>query len=167
MFLDDYTTQTVYSTAAAPPLVLTNEDPIEGIWSVEVCTDKYATFYLNVCDYALPVELLYFTGKRLEGRNLLEWETASEIDASHFELERSRDGQTFNFIGEILANGNTNLSTTYSFTDEAPSMSRDYYRLKMVDLDGSYAYSKMVIIDQEQEESARVYPSIFYQLCIL
>lgn len=158
---DDFDTQTVFSTAAAPPLVLTHEDPVKGIWSVEVCTDKFATYYVNVCDYALPVDLLYFTGRRSENGNLLEWETASEINASHFEIERSRDGQYFNFLDELAADGTTNLVNTYSYLDADPSVSRDYYRLKMVDLDGSYAYSNIVIIDQEAQEAARVYPSIF------
>lgn len=90
----------------------------------------------------VPVKLNSFTGKAGKNRNLLYWSTATEENASHFELERSIDGVAFNRIGDVQAKAATGAS--YQFTDQFPYSGNNLYRLKMVDKDGSYAYSAIV-----------------------
>lgn len=105
---------------------------------------------------ALPVELTSFLAKWGEGSinaegvqgtsNIeLSWNTAMELDNSHFEIERSLDGKTWEMIGEVEGQGNTTEAIAYSYKDEGPfdfdQFMKVYYRLKQVDFDGSYAYS--------------------------
>jgi hypothetical protein len=73
----------------------------------------------------------------------LAWVTASELLSAQFEVERSVDGVRFAEVGRVAAAGTSAASHTYSLTDAAlPSgTSRFYYRLKQVDLDGTFRYS--------------------------
>lgn len=94
---------------------------------------------------ALPVELTYF---RAEGRdNMVDlfWETASEMDCSYFDIERSADGIHWFSIGtkDCLASSVTHRP--YTFTDEDPLAGTSYYRLKQMDYNDRFTYSPMVI----------------------
>ncbi|WP_172665892.1 T9SS type A sorting domain-containing protein [Flammeovirga sp. OC4] len=92
---------------------------------------------LNCSD--LPVELTYFQASPKEGLVLLEWETATEINASHFEIEKSSDRKVWEKIGTLKASGNSQVPITYQFEDRVP-YSLTYYRLKQIDFDGTFAY---------------------------
>ena len=86
---------------------------------------------------ALPVELYGFTGTSQNNGVLLTWLTASEKDASHFEIQRTTDGQTINILGNVNAQGNSRSKFEYSFLDEQPFHGLNYYRLKQCDIDGT------------------------------
>ncbi len=159
----EFESEIIYSMAASPPLVITQEDPIKKIWSVEVCTNEYATFYLNICEYPLPVELVYFEGEKAGDENSLSWKTASEFNTSHFELERSSNGFDFNFLAKISAAGNSNQLLNYTYLDKAPSLQRDYYRLKIIDFDETFAYSNIIVIQRMRTNLSKIYPTIFDQ----
>ncbi len=98
----------------------------------------------------LPVELLSFDGRANGEVNQLFWSTASEENTSHFEVEASADGQTFNTIGEVNAAGFSADVRNYTFNDERP-MAVSYYRLRMVDLDGTYEYTDVIRIERPIE----------------
>ncbi|MBK7958100.1 MAG: T9SS type A sorting domain-containing protein [Bacteroidetes bacterium] len=108
----------------------------------------------------LPVELLYFKAKALESGNFLYWATASEKNNSHFEIESSIDGEHFKYIGRIEGAGNSAELKTYDFTDLQPNSNRTYYRLKQVDFDGMFEYSKIQVVTRDGKISfdALVYP---------
>ena len=92
----------------------------------------------------LPVELIHFDAQAAANHTAdLHWATASEINNSHFVIERSYDGRTFETIGNVTGNGTTSQLIDYSFTDKsiATSQNMAYYRLKQVDYDGAYEYS--------------------------
>ncbi len=94
----------------------------------------------------LPVNLLTFTGQA-EGSDVrLNWSTAQEQNSDYFQIERSADNQNFTAIGKVTAAHNSTLQTNYSFTDASPLAGNNYYRLKMVDIDGSSVYSKIVLV---------------------
>lgn len=94
---------------------------------------------------ALAVELTRFTGVQQNDVIRLNWTTAQEVNASHFEIERSLDGNNFEKIGNVLSRfGNTSSATDYSFTDAAPEKGINFYRLKLVDKDGSFKYSTII-----------------------
>ena len=95
----------------------------------------------------LPVDLISFKAMRAEEGVRLEWETASEQNNDYFEVQKSADGKTFNSIGEVAGSGTTNEHHSYSFIDGKPYQGITYYRLKQVDFDGKYNYSKIVLID--------------------
>jgi len=84
----------------------------------------------------LPVELIHFEAKCNNSAVYLAWSTGSELNAGHFVVERSRDGITYQAIGQVPAAGNTHSLTNYTFVDDGP-LAVVYYRLRQVDLDGS------------------------------
>lgn len=102
----------------------------------------------------LPVELTMFNGsKNNKGEHLLNWQTASEENASHFLLEHSKDGVQFETIGKIAANGNSTSSSNYRFTNFFPSLPDNYYRLKIIDLDATFEYSSIVYLSATKQDS--------------
>jgi len=97
----------------------------------------------------LPIELLSFTATPVDnpltpfnkGDNqfvLTEWTTASEINTDFYTIERSQDGINWGFVNIVKAAGNSSISLSYSLTDEEPYTGTSYYRLKQVDINGSY-----------------------------
>ncbi|GEM_PF-2690666 len=84
----------------------------------------------------LPVEMLSFDGASTLSGNKLDWVTASETNSKHFEILRSWDGEIFTSLGEVAAQGNSNIKTNYSFLDKNPANGINYYKLKQIDLDG-------------------------------
>ncbi len=98
----------------------------------------------------LPIKLNNFSARLYETETLLNWQTAEEISTSHFEIERSVDGINFIKVGSVLALGNSSSNKDYSHNDKLPetvlSLSKIYYRLKSVDLDGRFTYSDIVTI---------------------
>jgi hypothetical protein len=92
---------------------------------------------------SLPVEWLSFTVKSSEGKNTLNWSTASETESDHFEIERGREKNDFQKIGSMIAAGNSTSIHSYSFTDETAE-EISYYRIKEVDRNGNYFYSEII-----------------------
>ncbi len=90
----------------------------------------------------LPIELIYFRGERQGDQVLLNWETSSEINNSHFILERSSDKESFRPLGQVPASGRR--QGIYNWVDQEPLVGRNYYRLIQVDLDGSRSASQVV-----------------------
>ncbi|OHX66933.1 hypothetical protein NH26_11545 [Flammeovirga pacifica] len=84
----------------------------------------------------LPVELTYFEANVINNEVELSWETATEINASHFLVQRSTDKSNWETIGEVEASGNTNYAIEYEFVDESP-LKIAYYRLHQFDFDGA------------------------------
>ena len=95
----------------------------------------------------LPVKLIAFTGGNKNAENHLAWQTATEIENSGFEIERSSDGKSFKKIGWVEGNGSTNNIQKYAFIDhDITEESTWYYRLKQLDFDGHFEYSNLLAI---------------------
>ncbi len=110
----------------------------------------------------LPVELMFFKGVHvIETGNHLTWATATEVNSDFFSVERSFDGQSFTAIGEVRAAGNSQAELQYEFMDVNYQTGTHYYRLKLVDLDGSYKYSDIVAISVDGGYSVNVFPNPF------
>lgn len=127
------------STAFANPrLAVTTATPINAI-----------TFTTFLPQNPLPIELLSFTGKAQGEVNSFRWDVASQVNVSHFVVERSTDGvNNFREVTErIKAAGTTNIQMTYTAEDKNP-ISLGYYRMKSVDFDGTTSYSNVVTIDR-------------------
>ncbi len=93
----------------------------------------------------LAVNLLNFSGARAGTGILLKWTVTNEDKLSRYEIERSGNGFSFNKIGEQQAGNINNIERTYSYTDSKPLTKNNYYRLKIVDTDGTFTYSKLVM----------------------
>ncbi|MFT6018511.1 MAG: hypothetical protein ACI9CQ_001294 [Saprospiraceae bacterium] len=89
----------------------------------------------------LPVELIKFEVKKDNGKASIEWKTASEQNSVQYEIERSTDGMNFEHIGTVKIHGDSETLKEYDFMDISPNSGSNYYRLKIVDYDGSYEYS--------------------------
>ena len=110
--------------------------------------DGFSIFYPASRNGLLPVELLSFSGIDQPEGNLLRWSTASEINSSFFELERSQNARDWTPIANVNAKGFSNDRVDYEFLDTAPP-DQAYYRLRMVDLDGSFEYSPIAFVDRK------------------
>jgi Secretion system C-terminal sorting domain/PGAP1-like protein/Fibronectin type III domain len=124
---------------------------------------KTDTGYIQVLEKPLgpgtgviPVTLTSFTGKLVGNAVQLKWNTAQEINASHFEVERSADGINFSYIGQVKAVGQSNANTSYGFNDLQFKTGANYYRLKQVDMDGRFTYSIVVLIRVKKDNQPDV-----------
>ena len=95
----------------------------------------------------LPIELLNFEGNLINGIVELKWITANEQKSGFYSIERSKDATSFEEIGKVKAAGTSLAQLVYSFIDESPLSGISYYRLKIVNIDGTYSYSKIIDIN--------------------
>lgn len=105
----------------------------------------------------LPITLASFSANATLSSVILSWNTSSEINAGHFVIEKSTNAKDYATVGTVKANGNENGSS-YEFSDEL-NKGVVYYRLKMVDKDGSFTYSKEVMVRGERSNNISVYPN--------
>ena len=94
----------------------------------------------------LPLELLSFSGYKSASDNILYWSMSQEVNSDHYEVERSLNGTSYTSIGTVGAAGNSSAKSNYSFNDRNVSSGNYYYRIKLVDTDGDYKYSKTISI---------------------
>lgn len=107
----------------------------------------------------LPVELKTFKADKVLNAVQLSWTTSSEYKNDYFEVQRSGDGKEFVNLGQIKANGSTKYETHYEFIDRNAKDGKNYYRLRLVDLDKTTTYSKVVKVDFNSGGSSTFYPN--------
>lgn len=110
----------------------------------------------------LPVTLVDFQGEKEPDAVKLSWETVEEEKISHFVIQRSKNGTIFERIGSAPAIGTSGTQQLYTHKDESPYTGINYYRLKMVDYDGSFSFSNTVSIfwnEIETHQLLAVYPN--------
>jgi hypothetical protein len=116
----------------------------------DAATSNTATVTINFSNpIVLPVKLLSFTAQLNSNNKVdLKWSTATEINASHFVIEKSLDGQVYSDAGTVFAAGNSTSVQHYTFTDNLIPNTKSviYYRLRQVDVDGKAGYSATRII---------------------
>jgi hypothetical protein len=74
----------------------------------------------------------------------LDWATSAEINTDKFVVEKSAEGTSFTSIGTVTAKGNSNTLSNYTLFDASPFTGNNFYRLKMMDKDGSFTYSAIL-----------------------
>lgn len=109
-----------------------------------VCVTVSQSEIDNCLSTPLPVGLKHFRIEHSEKGSVLLWETESEENSDYFSVERSEQGMDFTSIGIVEAKGNSDQQQFYQFTDSKPLSGISYYRLRMVDLNGSTRYSSIV-----------------------
>jgi len=85
-----------------------------------------------------------------DGTIKVSWATSQEQNASHYDVERSGDQSGWTALGTVNAKGYSSTTTNYTFTDKSPLDGTGYYRLKMVDLDAKFTYSKTVSVTADK-----------------
>ena len=116
----------------------------------------------------LPITLSTFSAtKHSERASKLDWHTSSEINSDNFGIERSRDGDTWETISQVVAAGNSSEVKYYEYIDDKLPFSRSkdqifYYRLRLTDQDGSFKYSDIKGVNfnrQTADGVIAVYPN--------
>lgn len=95
----------------------------------------------------LPVEFLTFEGTCNEGRPKLLWSTAMEKENDYFEIQQSSDGRNWETVGMVKGAGFSDQVLEYSFSDLNPFNGMAYFRIKQVDYDGTYDFSRVIMVN--------------------
>jgi hypothetical protein len=153
-------------TAISNASISASYDPLTTVWTICFPVSGFSYFYLhtqNPGNVPLPVSLLSFTGTRVNATSQLNWSTVTEINNSHFVVERSKDGRVFSKLSDNIAskavNGNSNERLDYGYTDATPYQGHNYYRLQQHDIDGHMSYSKVVDVYFGNETIVTLYPN--------
>jgi len=121
-------------------------------------TGQSTEYILGSLGSPLPVRLLTFSGNHEGDTHVLQWETAMETNSDYFQIEQSRDAKSFVSVGKVWAGGSG--KNIYSFTYPVGAGSGYYYyRLKMVDADGSYGLSRIVTLTDQIDKNLSFYPN--------
>ena len=95
----------------------------------------------------IPVEMTNFDATTVNNTVKLNWLTASERNNAYFDVERSANGREWSKIGQVKGSGTSAKTTKYTFSDETPLPTINYYRLKQVDTDGKSSYSPTISVN--------------------
>jgi len=114
----------------------------------------------------LPVTWMSFTASPKNGQVQLQWVTAKEENNDHFVVERSNDGINFAEIAKLKGEINSNVTATYNTTDANPATGDNFYRIKQVDVDGTFSYSaiRTVKMGTNGNDLVTIYPSPAHNL---
>ncbi|MEP6737194.1 MAG: T9SS type A sorting domain-containing protein [Chryseolinea sp.] len=107
----------------------------------------------------LPVTWSYFDGYFQNRENVIEWKTATELNNHGFVVERSTNGKTFDSLGFVDGVGTSNMISEYEFHDSNPYHGWNYYRLKQIDHDRKFEYSRLIPVYSEITGSTAIYPN--------
>lgn len=124
--------------------------------------DGFSRWTLSALSNPLPVTFLLFNVKceSATGRVLVNWKTAQEFNASHFEIQRSEPGtNAWVTIGTVQAAGNSNIEQHYSFTDNNPLPGGGIYRVAEFDVDGRTQYTSLIPAECGSADYLAVFPN--------
>ena len=143
------------NAAGAPETVI----PVRGMLGTHYTLTAtfntgFSGFGAGILAAALPVTVVELTGLIKEEHVYLQWKTTAEINARGFYVERSYDGVQFTAIGFVPAAGTGAGLHTYSFRDQDAARANNYYRLKLVDVDNHFDYSKIIIANNPLNSAA-------------
>lgn len=93
----------------------------------------------------LPLDLISFSSECVENKNYIQWTTASESHVDYFLVESTTDGIIYQTMGEVNALGNTDQARQYRLEYTPPATGTEYYRLKMVDEDGNFKVTNLIL----------------------
>ncbi len=119
------------------------------------------TFYKVNATNPIPLQLLGFRAARGETGAILRWQTAQEVNTSRFEVAFGTDGRQFTTIGTVAALRNTGTGQYNYLHTTAPAGGNAYYRLKMIDADGTFSYSPIIRLeDSRTDKIGTVWPTL-------
>lgn len=121
-----------------------NRNTINTWWNANVDIENLS-FEVGVCAL-LPVEWLSFSGVEKNNQIHLSWSTASENNSSHFEIEKQMNNGQFVNIGTVMAKNQSTKISNYSFIDFNSFETNSIYRIKQVDLNGTFSYSNIISV---------------------
>ncbi len=102
----------------------------------------------------MPVELTSFTAHNKGTGVSLDWSTSQEINNSYFQVEKSVNGTDWAIVAKVTGAGNSQKVKNYNAFDANPTSGINYYRLKQVDFDGNFKYSRTVTVKIDGPKTA-------------
>ena len=141
-----------------------------GMWdhipNHPACSDGNPSNGVEICLCALgciqgplPINLIEFKGAVLSGEVQLEWTTADELNNMGFEVQKSTSGKDWLIIGFVEGLVMKNKINAYQFQDRNLNAGINYYRLKQIDFDGQFEYSKIVFINGTGKNEVSIFPN--------
>ncbi|KAK6028700.1 polymorphic outer membrane protein repeat-containing domain protein [Ostertagia ostertagi] len=129
-------------------------------WEVSFNVTGFSGFFVTAASSVpLPVQLISFEAVKGPDNksSVLEWQVNREAGMSRYKIQRSSNGNTFETIGSVAANG----KERYQFMDEQPLPGINFYRLSMEETDGSYTYSRVIRITfrENNQPGIVIYPN--------
>ena len=112
-----------------------------------------------ISNIALPVEFISFNAYLKERQVVLNWETTNEHNNEYFDIEKSSNFLDLNTLGSVPASNKDFLFHDYQYIDKYPFNGNNYYRLKQVDFNGNYSFSKWVSVFMDQSLQIMTYPN--------
>ncbi|MCE7065180.1 Ig-like domain-containing protein [Dyadobacter sp. CY326] len=165
----DLNTYSVTFTATSGAIVTTDKGTVSGNSVADIPSNQTAvlTVTKDGCsstlsvfrDCSLPVTLIDFSAARQETAVVLKWRTSEETNSERFDIERSADGKYWEAIGANKSSGESAAILHYTFTDEKPNTADNFYRLKMIDKDQTFAYSRIVFVGGLDGHNLEIYPN--------
>ncbi|NIJ53804.1 Ig-like domain-containing protein [Dyadobacter arcticus] len=129
-------------------------------WAVSINTRGFSGFFITaVGSTSLPVTLTAFQGARQENNVALNWQTTDETNSDRFEIQHSTDGKQWIQIGQVNAAGESKTLQRYTYTHSNPTAGENLYKMKMVDADGTFAFSKIVSVRMNGVDALNVFPN--------
>ncbi len=120
------------------------------------CVDQTVAFDVPPC--ILPVTLISFNATVQSNAVVLKWATSAEVNEKDYVIEYSTDNTTWNVLGSADARNGT-ATNDYLYKHYQPVSGNNYYRIKMVENDGSYKYSNIVVVNFDGKEGISIYPN--------
>ncbi len=137
------TTPTFSSTGTYDVLVKTT-----SLTGVDVCTSTPTSSRI-VVNAALPVKFLDFTATNQNGNAHLQWKVAEESNVDQYQVEQSTDGRQYQVVGRV--GYDASLRGSYQYTTGISTSNISYYRIRQVDLDGKFMFSKVISVRKNEE----------------
>ena len=149
-------------TATTTLVTPTIREAFGGNYVLQADISSFSSFYFANPSMVLSLQLLQFKGAVQNNAVVLNWETVNEMQTAYFAVERSLDGIAFTGIGKVSAAGYSSDKKAYGYTDaefrQLPTPTT-YYRLKMMNADGSFTYSNVVSFANTTPASVFVFPN--------
>lgn len=134
-------------------------------WEISFDVTGFSGFFVKTQLTVLPLKIVSFTGTAATACNILKWQTANEVNTKEFEIEKSADGITFNTVAIKPAAGSA--GNMYQYTDCSMILKSQFYRLKMMDNDGRFAYSSMVKMERKVNQSLSLGPNPVKDIAVI
>jgi glucose/arabinose dehydrogenase len=145
-------------TNLAPFIAAYGEDEDGELYAVSISGN--AVYRVSASSTApLPITLINFSAKQFSGFNEIRWSTSFEQNADRYIIEFSTDGRIFNSVGDVQAR-NASSGHNYSFRHNIADTRKLFYRLQMLDQDGSARYSAIVAIGGNDKGNVAIYPTV-------
>ncbi len=136
-------------------------DGVLQAWRITFDVTAFSTFYVTAeGSTALPVRLANFKAQKQENAIHLSWQTTTEANSNRFDIEHARDGKSWIKIGAVASEGESDALRSYHYIHRDPPAGLHYYRLKMVDVDGTFGFSEIASVNlPTRSREVSLYPS--------